>query len=119
MKTIIAGSRHLKNRETIMECIYECPWIQEITEVVSGGAEGVDAIGEEWADIVGLGIRIFKANWNKYGKNAGPMRNRQMAAYADSLILIWNGESKGSANMLSNARNAGLLIFEVKRTVLG
>jgi hypothetical protein len=47
---------------------------------------------------------MFPAKWDKYGKAAGPLRNREMAAYADALILVWDGKSRGSANMLAEAK---------------
>lgn len=74
-------------------------------EVVSGAARGVDKAGEDyvtWAREQFPGtftVTQFPANWDKYGKVAGHLRNRQMAEYADAALLIWDGSSSGTANM--------------------
>ena len=52
----------------------------------------------------------FLAQWDKYGRQAGPMRNRQMAENADALIAYWDGESRGSKNMIEEAKKRGLKV---------
>lgn len=84
----------------------------KITEVVSGAAKGIDTAGEIWCASKGLPLTRFPADWRKHGRAAGPIRNRQMAEYADALILIWDGKSRGSANMLKTARDMGLLVHQ-------
>lgn len=108
MKVIIAGSRHLTFPTLVDEAI-KCS-LFDITEVVSGGARGVDALGELWAARNGIPVRLFPADWDKHGKAAGPIRNREMAAYADALIAIWDGKSLGTKNMIDEARKRGLRI---------
>jgi hypothetical protein len=68
-------------------------------EIVSGGAEGVDTIAIEWAKANHLPVNVFPADWSKHGKSAGPIRNAEMAKYADALICIRWDYSKGSKNM--------------------
>lgn len=51
---------------------------------------------------------IFEANWGKHGKESGPIRNKEMANYADALICFWDGKSKGTLNMINAARNKGI-----------
>lgn len=72
-------------------------------EIVSGGAMGADRLGEKHALQYGMKLTIFPANWKKYGKGAGPIRNRQMADYADGLVCFWNGISRGTENMIDLA----------------
>jgi len=97
MKTIIAGSRDISNYDLVKYTTKQSNFT--ITEVVSGTAKGIDSLGEKWAQEQGIPIKKFPANWNEHGKAAGPIRNGQMADYADALILIWDGKSRGSANM--------------------
>jgi hypothetical protein len=113
MKTIIAGSRKFINYSFVWAAIYACPWHDEITEVVSGNAKGVDRMGESYAKQHGWPIKKFPAQWGEFGKQAGPIRNQEMAKYADALVLIWDGKSKGSKNMLNQAKSNGLRIFTV------
>ena len=80
-----------------------------ITEVVSGGASGVDAAGERWAKTHNIPIKSFPADWTQ-GKMAGFIRNRQMAQYAHALIALWDGKSPGTHNMIKEANKEGLAI---------
>jgi hypothetical protein len=113
MKCIIAGSRSITSFQTVKAAIESCPWLDEVTEVVTGGAQGVDTLGDNWAWCAKLDRTIMKANWEKHGKSAGFQRNSRMADYADALILVWDGSSRGSKNMLGIARSKNLKIWEV------
>jgi len=95
--------------DTLLAAVAESKF--EITEVVSGGASGVDALGERYAKENGIPLRIFPADWDKHGNAAGPIRNKQMADYADALIALWDGQSKGTASMVSLAKLRGLKIY--------
>jgi len=106
MKTIIAGSRDITDKSHLLDALKACPW--EITEIVAGGARGVDTMGAEYAYKNKMPLTHFKANWKQYGRSAGPRRNRQMAEYADALLAIWDGRSRGTAHMMDVAAELGL-----------
>lgn len=106
MKTIIAGLRNFHDYGFVADCLAKTDI--QITEVVSGRASGVDHLGEIWAKAKGLPIKVFRADWDKYGKAAGPIRNKQMAQYAEALIAFWDGKSPGIGSMLREADRAGL-----------
>lgn len=78
--------------------------------IVGGGANGVDRMGEKYAKSREYRLRIFLADWNQYGKAAGPIKNKQMAEYADGLTAFWDGRSPETGNMISTARSMGLKI---------
>ena len=84
-----------------------------ISELVCGGAEGVDNEGAHWASHYKVPITYFRANWDLHGKAAGPIRNGEMARYADVLLLIWDGKSKGSTSMKQQMEKLGKPIYEV------
>lgn len=109
MKVIIAGSRGITDPALIKEAVRLSQF--KITEVVSGAARGVDTLGEGWASVNRLPVKQFPANWNLYGKAAGHIRNNEMASYADALIAIWDGESRGTKHMIYTAKNKGLLVY--------
>ncbi len=100
MKTIIAGCRDFNDIKFLESKLNEYRKKHVITEVVSGGAYGADAMGEAYAVLHGIPIKSFPADWNKHGKAAGPIRNRQMANYGDVLVAVWDGKSKGTKNMI-------------------
>jgi hypothetical protein len=108
LKTIIAGSRGVTNYNLVKSFLDTTDL--KITEVVSGGARGADKLGEQWAYEKGLPIMCFPAQWDTYGKAAGYIRNREMAQYADALIAFWDGKSKGTKNMIDEAKKQGLII---------
>ena len=85
-----------------------------ITELVCGGAMGVDNEGAHWASHHDVPVKYFRPDWNKHGKAAGPIRNQEMAKYADVLLLIWDGKSKGSLSMRDAMEKLNKPIFEVR-----
>lgn len=109
MKVIIAGSRDYYNYDTLLTAITESGF--DITTVVSGGAKGVDALGEEYANNMNIPLNTYNADWNTHGKAAGPIRNRKMAENSDALIALWDGKSRGTKNMIETARKNGLLVY--------
>lgn len=121
-KIIIAGSRSFNDYKVLCERCDEVFSAQDNNPiVVSGGAKGADLMGEKYASDRGYGIRRFPADWVKHGNSAGPIRNVQMAEYADGLIAFWDGESAGTKNMIDNAKKKGLevLIVLFKKDVAG
>jgi len=109
MKTIIAGSRTIKNYVTVLDAIIKSKF--DITEVVSGTAKGVDELGEVYAKINNIPIKQFPADWETHGRSAGFIRNSQMAIYADALIAIWDGKSRGTEQMIKEAKKRKLAVF--------
>jgi hypothetical protein len=115
MKLIIAGSRGIDAR---IAFYYTYKWQAknhlEVTELISGTASGPDRVP---LLMKGLGsnvpVKEFPADWNKYGKRAGMLRNLEMAKYADALLLIWDGESRGSANMKLEMERLGKPVHEI------
>jgi hypothetical protein len=111
MKIIIAGSRTYNDYELLKRVCDET--LSLITEIVSGTANGADKLGERYAKEKGYPIKQFPADWNKYGKSAGYIRNKQMAEYADALIAFWDGKSKGTKHMIDLAKLNNLKIFNI------
>lgn len=110
MKAIIAGTSTATQRD-LFNALSGCSFVNSITEVVSGCAPGADTHGEFFAACKDIPVVEFPANWNTHGKAAGPIRNQAMADYADALILVWDGKSRGSRDMLRKARAKGLRVF--------
>jgi hypothetical protein len=112
VKCIIAGSRSITECQVVAKAIIASRFI--ISEVVSGGAKGVDKLGEQLAKFMGKPMKRFPAEWNKHGRGAGYLRNTAMAKYADALIAVWDGKSKGTKHMIDAAREKHLKVFVVK-----
>jgi hypothetical protein len=110
-KVVIAGSRGFSNykllKETCDKYLREKKKTHNVI-VVSGHARGADTLGEKYASDEDLDLEIYPADWKKYGKSAGFMRNEQMADIADAVIAFWNGESHGTKHMIDIAEEKGL-----------
>lgn len=75
-------------------------------EVVSGGAKGVDTAAERWANKNGVPFKKFPADWNKYGKGAGFVRNQQIVDYANCVVAFQYNKSNGTADTITKALKA-------------
>ena len=114
MKLIIAGSRGITSYSTVREAVIASGLWKHYAhdiEVVSGGAKGVDRLGEEFANKNGLKIHRFIPDWDTYGKRAGMLRNIQMGEFSDALVAIWDGESRGTKQMIDWATKNGLFVY--------
>ena len=85
--------------------------------VVSGAAKGADSLGEQYAREKGYTVERYPADWNTHGRAAGPIRNAQMANSADALIAFWDGQSKGTKNMINIAKTKGLGVRVISYTI--
>ena len=113
MKVIIAGSRDITDIEKVASILTEAfieLKVEGPVEIVSGCAKGVDFIGETFANFCEYDLKRFPADWATHGKAAGPIRNKQMAEYADAAIVIHNG-SRGSLNMIEQMRKLNKPVF--------
>ena len=84
-----------------------------ITSVISGTAWGMDRLGEQWAKRAGVPVTRKPADWSRFGKRAGFVRNKQMAETADCLICI-HCDSNGAKHMIEEMKKLGKPVYEVK-----
>lgn len=115
MKLIIAGSRDLSEEVIYAELVQlklnDHP-MASATVIGSGRCRGPDLAGEAYADFYGIPVKSFPADWEKYGKAAGPIRNEEMVKWADgALVFIKPGGSKGSSNLIKNLKTLGKPIW--------
>lgn len=101
MKVAIVGSRNLKNISL------ERYISKEVDEIVSGGAVGVDTCAAEYAKNKGIRMTEFLPQYERYGRAAPIVRNKQIVDYADKIIVFWNGTSKGALSVIKYAQKIG------------
>lgn len=109
MRLIIAGGRDFKptpESDKLMRVIFSC---YPVEEVVSGKARGADTYGETCAKLYGVPVKSFPADWDRLGKAAGHIRNKQMAEYADAVVLFHGGS--GTMSMRKLSREHKLMIL--------
>ena len=107
MKLIIAGGRDYQLTKSDLEHLDQ---IDEVKEVVTGGAKDADQGGEAWAHSRGIPIKRFPPEWNKYARGARIVRNREMVAYADAAVVFTGG--RGTDPLFSLATKAGLIVYD-------
>lgn len=87
-----------------------------INEIIHGGARGADEGAGRWGKSKGIKVKVFHANWKKYGKLAGPYRNAQMAREGKPDIVIAFPGGQGTANMIMVAESLGIPVIKVEDT---
>ena len=109
MRLIVAGGRWFNDYDLMKSKLdFFLKDTTEPIEIVSSKAQGADTLGERYARENGYPIKEFYAQWGKYNRGAGPIRNGEMARYATHCVVFWDGESTGSGNMIEQARDMGL-----------
>lgn len=110
MKTIIAGGRDYFLEDNDLQKLDSLK--DKISLVISGAATGADACGEMWARENNIPVKLFPADWKTYGKQAGYLRNKQMAQAADTLIVFKGG--RGTQLMFDLAKDYKLKIWDFR-----
>lgn len=103
MRVLVCGGRDYLDKAVVYDTLINI----QPTEICQGGANGADFLAKQWAENWNIPCKEFRANWKKYGKAAGPIRNKQMLEEFDpDLVLAFPGGS-GTQNMISLAKAAG------------
>lgn len=112
MRVIVCGCRDFCDNNLLFQTLDGILSNFDDVEIISGHATGADKIGEEYAKSRGLKCAVFKAEWDKYGRAAGPIRNKQMLYYAMEdhplVIAFWDGKSRGTKNMIDIAKKVNV-----------
>ena len=112
MKLLVAGSRSIKEFDL-------SPYIpDDVDEIISGGANGIDAIAEKYADDHRISKHIIRPKYHLYKKGAPIKRNREMVDLADAVLVIWDGKSRGAMSTASYAeeKSIPLTVINIKNT---
>lgn len=108
LKIIVAGSRDFTDYNLLKIKLDFYIGKHSDIEIISGTARGADRLGERYAEEKGLTLTRFSADWKKYGKRAGYLRNEEMAQYATHAVIFWDGKSKGTAHMIELCKTYGI-----------
>ena len=116
-KIIIAGGRDFMNYNLLKEKTNKILQEKKVTHkivIISGCARGADTLGLRYASENTFDVEEYPADWDKYGKKAGYVRNVEMAENADALIAFWDGKSKGTKHMIDIATERNLPIRVIR-----
>ncbi len=99
MKVVISGSRTVTDKNLVWKALDGSKFA--ITELISGGAHGVDTLGEQWARSKNIPIKVYRPDYSLPNPKYAPLlRNQKMAEYGDALVAIWADGSHGTAHMI-------------------
>lgn len=113
-KLVVAGSRDFSDytyASKILDQLRSSMFSN--IEIVSGCASGADSMGIKYAEDNNLKLHKFPANWDRFGKSAGYVRNREMADFSDLGICFWDGESRGTKHMIATLKEQGKMCIVV------
>ena len=108
MKMAVIGSRGLRveNLENYLP--------KNVTEIVSGGARGIDTDAETFAKCNNIKMTVFLPEYDRYGRGAPIVRNKQIVDYADEVIAFWDGKSKGTLSVIKYCEKQNKKITVIK-----
>lgn len=108
-RIVVAGCRDFDDYETAKDFMDLC--LSEIGSeeviILCGDCNGADKLGERYALEHSFPVEHYPAQWDLYGRSAGPVRNAEMAKKCDAVIAFWDGKSKGTASMIKEAEKSG------------
>jgi hypothetical protein len=116
MRVLVTGGRDFADRALLESALDELHRRHRIHLLIQGGARGADRLGCDWAAYRSVTIETFRADWKKYGKAAGAIRNQRMLdEAAPELVVAFQG-GKGTADMCRRAEDAGIKVLRVKES---
>jgi YspA, cpYpsA-related SLOG family len=110
---LVCGGRDYQNRVHLERVLDTLSAEREITQIIQGGAPGADQLAANWANLCGITCLLVIADWARYGRSAGPLRNAEMLKRKPDLVVAFPGGA-GTANMVNQARAAGVEVLEVE-----
>jgi hypothetical protein len=114
MIVIVTGGRNFMQRSFLYESLDKIHKNNKIDLVINGGASGADSLSTEWAIERGVDFKIIPAEWGKYGKSAGPKRNRLMLArYPEATVVAFEGGS-GTNGCVEMAKSKQMNIIDLR-----
>jgi len=110
VRVLVCGGRYWNDAEAIRrELVALGPSVEC---VIHGGADGADTLAGRVAAELGIPVRVFRAEWDRYGRAAGPIRNTRMLDEGQpDLVLAFHADlsrSRGTADMVAKARARGI-----------
>jgi hypothetical protein len=108
-RVLVCGGRAYNNAKLVYDTLYAL----EPSLIIQGGATGADFLAREYAGVLAVPLKTYKADWFKHGKAAGPIRNQQMLDFERPEVVVAFKGGDGTADMVARAKKAGIPIMYV------
>lgn len=114
MRILVTGGRDYNDYKTVSHYLDSLRRGDETVVIIHGGASGADSLAGEWAEYNNALLEVYYANWHRHGRAAGPIRNEQMLRDGKPDLVVAFPGGRGTKDMVSRARRAGLAIIEAE-----
>lgn len=112
MKVLVTGGRDFKDSPTVFAALDAIHARTPVRVVIHGGAAGADASAQAWAEDLGIAVYALPADWARFGRSAGPIRNGKLLDLRPSLVVAFPG-GRGTADCVRQARARKIPVHEV------
>lgn len=116
MRVIVCGGRFFADQEMLYSLLDATHQASPISLLIEGGARGADALANQWARERKVKFHTEHAQWNKYKRSAGPIRNNEMLMMKPDLVIAFPGD-RGTADMIKQARNLGVEVIDISQVI--
>lgn len=113
MRVLVCGGRDYSDRRTVYEKLDSIHADVPFTRLICGGALGADMLAADWARMRQVPLEVFNADWERYGRRAGPIRNQQMLDEGKPELVIAFPGGPGTADMVQRAMKADLAVYKM------
>jgi hypothetical protein len=112
MRVIVCGSHRFGERAVVWAHLDRLHAKRRVSLVIQGGAKFIDQFAKDWAKARGVPCDEYQADWNKYGRKAGPIRNQRMIDEGSPNGVVAFPGNSGTADMIRRAELAGLTVWQ-------
>lgn len=113
MRVLVCGGRKFNDYDCVRKWLDRIKRLHGCDTIIHGGASGADSCAHRWAVVNGVKLEIFRAQWNIYGRSAGPIRNAQMIEVGKPDLIVAFPGGKGTADMVRKAQQADITVVAV------
>ena len=113
MRILVTGGRDFDDRVLAFRELDAIHSVTPVITMIHGAASGADTLADEWAKTQGVAIVSCPADWKRHGRAAGPIRNREMLEQQKPDLVVAFPGGKGTANMISLAKRAGVQVIDI------
>ena len=117
MRVLVCGGRDFTDDDWFFEVMNEINdtynFHNKITKIIHGGARGADSLADMFAKANNISVDVFEADWYKYGRSAGPLRNQRMLDEGKPDLVVAFPGGKGTAHMVKIAKEANITVKEI------
>jgi hypothetical protein len=119
MRVVVTGGRDFDDAYMVHCALENIRSNSGIAELIHGGARGADSLCAAWASVNGVPVQQFRADWNKHGKGAGPIRNQRMIDEGKPDVAVAFAGGRGTADMVRRCKASGIPVIEVESFAIG